>query len=241
MKLYIKNLVENFSREDTPLKVRKVELMDAVGMPLDQMYIFMASDLSRVYYLLNQEITSNQYPVVVRFACIPNRYSMPMYYLENRADAERIVVQINEMLNKDSSIRSIIIQSATPIESAVNKISGRYSLEGINSLPVEEILELYKGSRSTSILNTLATSDPGYVSFSKRIGGLLKPDREINTLSNIKISELRDVYERLARYKEKMTIVKDVISYSQEKLSSDNLVSFEFSYRDGKLVFLDID
>ena len=84
------------------------------------------------------------------------------------------------------SIKYLIIQDATPVESAKDKISGRISFEKEELMPVQEILEIYKGARSTGILNNVDINDPNFQRFTKKAGEFMKPTKKLDTDSLIK-------------------------------------------------------
>ena len=107
--------------------------------------------------------------------------------------------------------------------------------------PIQEVLEIYKGARSTGVLNNVDINDPNYQRFVKKTGEFMKPAKTLDAGSSIEEGEVKEIYDFLNMYREKIETIIDIITKSQKKSTNDMTISFEFSYRDGRIVFSDID
>lgn len=238
-------MVEKFNNIEIPYKIRKIELLETVELPIPKTDYFKRTEIELLRAKVLEELQLHNYPLIVRVACIPDKFSMPFFFIENNMGKDKIDATLNEihsLIKKNSAIKYFILQEATPIETAKDKISGRISFEKGKMAPIQEMLEIYKGARSTGILNNVDVSASNFRIFVKRADEFMKPAKETDKDSSIKVEEIREIFNYLNKYREKMETIIDVITKSRNKSANDDMtISFEFSYRDRKMVFSDID
>jgi len=240
--LSIDKEVEKFKDPKIPYKIRKTQLLENFNLPIPETEYFKREDIVNLKNRTIERIKLSTDPLIIRVACIPDKLSMPFFYVEsNEINISHIIREVGSLLDQDGSIVSLILQDATPKEKISDKISGRISFESEKMIPVEQFLEIYKGSRSTGILNNLSKRDPQFMRFVKEAGHFMRPETEFNGKSTITKLEIKDLYNLLESYKEKMENVKQVIAKSLDKLEKETLVVFEFSYRNGEIIFTDFD
>lgn len=237
-----RKLTEDYGNQSVPFKIRKIELLKNVGLPVPSAEYFDTEDLDEIQENIRKKLHDYPLnPLILRFATIPNKNSMPVFYFESLENLNQLS-QVTDLIQSDPSIKKIILQDATPKEKAIDKISGRLLILDESNSDIELILEIYKGSRSTSILNTVNLDDPNYLRFEKRLGKFLKPVSPINfNNTTIKEYEIRSLAGYLKEYTGKLEIAKDVHISFIKKQSVSHDACFEFSLRDGKINFSDID
>ncbi|MEK7564874.1 MAG: hypothetical protein AAB394_02985 [Patescibacteria group bacterium] len=216
--LMVNKVVEDFNKIEIPLKIRKIKLLETMELPISKIDFIKKEDADSLESMILKKFEYQDYPLIIRFACIPDKFSMPSFYIEKEMDGEEkraIIEKINSLTKDDMSIKYLIIQDATPVESAKDKISGRISFEKEELMPVQEILEIYKGARSTGILNNVDINDPNFQRFTKKAGEFMKPTKKLDTDSLIKESEVREIYSFLNIYQEKIETITDIIAKSQ--------------------------
>ncbi len=234
-------LVERYMDSSIPLKIRKTNLLAMCGLPIPESVFFDKVEIDNLDNEIKSFFGNDSWPLILRVACVPNKSSMPFFYINNEEEVRNVISEAQELLKGDSSIKSFILQEATPEEKAKEKISGRIVLESTRMIPTEQTVEIYKGARSTSILNNVKLGDPRLLRFQKKTGQFMKPEQEITRESNVSEGEIRGIFSSLKGYLEMMESVKAVIAKSEKK-DPDNLsCSFEFSYRAGRITFIDID
>lgn len=233
-------LEENFLDLKVPLKIKKIELLKSLGLPVSESNYFDTDDMEG----LKQAVTSRldgENALMVRFACDPDQFSMPTVSIEKNDDLEDKINQLQQLIIKENHIKKLILTSLTTREQAKNKISGRLMLEADSALPAQSILELYKGSRTTDVLNNPDTSDPNFLFLVKELGGQLKLRNERHSDCPISDSEIGMVFNTLKEYEDRLSMAKEVVAKSKGKTSEKLVVIFEFSYSNGKFVFSDFD
>lgn len=243
-KLVSDKMVEDFNQTETPLKIKKIKLLETVGLPISKMEFIKKENFDDFAGMVLERLRHQDCPLIVRFACMPDKLSMPFFYIEEEAsedERDRIIEKIYSLTNNDQTIKFIILQDATSAESAKDKISGRILFEKGEMMPTQEILEIYKGARSTNILNSVDINDPNFQRFVKNAGEFMKPTKKLDAESSINEGEIRAVHNSLKMYREKIETIIGIIVKSQNKSINDMTISIEFSYRDGKIVFSDID
>lgn len=237
-------IVEKFNNPEVPYKIKKTELLETVGLPTPKTDYFEKAEIEPLKNKILEELQSHNYPLIVRLACIPDKFSMPSFFIEKNMEGNKIDTILNEICSlakKDSTIKYFILQEATPMESAKDKISGRILFEKRGMMPTQEVLEIYKGARSTEILNNVNTDDPNFQRFVKKVGEFMKPTNKLADNTSIKENEIREIYGLLNSYQEKIETVINTITKSQNKSVNDIAISLEFSYRNNEMVFSDID
>lgn len=234
-------LVNELSDEKMPLKVRKIMLLEEVGLPTPKAEIFMRDgfdDIAR--YVEERAKSPDGSPLIIRFGYIPERYSMPTYYVDNPEDIGTTLNRVSAALQEERDVAAVIVQDATPANQATKKISGRMFYQDDFQTGDEIVLELYKGSRSTGILNKVNADDPALVRFVKPYGGFLRPEAGVAGAGILATEDVTEILWRLDKqYKEKIDIARKVFLRLVHK--THPVVSLEFWYRDGKMFFTDLD
>lgn len=133
------------------------------------------------------------------------------------------------------------MQEVVSAENAKDKISGRVLFEEERMAPTQEVLEIYKGSRSTGVLNNVDVNDPNFLRFTKKAGEFMKPEKNLSEDSSVTEGEIREIYNYLNSYREKIETLIKIIAKSQNKSINNMPISLEFSYKDSKFFFSDID
>lgn len=233
-------MVEKFNDHKVPYKIRKIELLEAVGLPTPKAEFFKTDDIEALKSVILKKLQSEDCSLILRVACNPDKFSMPFFFIENDK-LDQILDEIRSLVEKDPTIKYFILQEATPEEAAKDKISGRILFENGEMMPEQEVVEIYKGSRSTNVLNNVDVSDANFFSFVKTAGEFMKPVKKLTPDSLITENEVKDIYNLLNTHREKIEGMIDIIAKSQMKTANDLSVSVEFSYRDGRIVFSDID
>jgi hypothetical protein len=228
-------------KEKIPYKIQKIQLFEQVGLPTPETKFFLRESIEEVASYV-RGLYSDLKPLIIRVACSPDRQSMPHFYIDNKEDIENKLSELKSLINSEKCISYIIVQEATPREEASNKISGRLLFGGKKLSPIEEVVELYKGSRSTSVLNNVNTADHNFVSFEKKAGEFLKPKKlpinnELIKEGDLSEAEVEDVMVRLRNFNDKIELARELFSENEKK---DEII-FEFWYRNGKVAFTDID
>jgi len=234
-------LAERFSDESEPLKVRKIELLQSLGLPTSNMDFFTPENIGDLCDQINLRRQNGEQSLMIRFACVPDRFSMPTLTVEPEDNISELLDNLQDLIVKHPEIKKIILTQFTPEEQAKDKISGRYTLENQFATPVENILELYKGARSTGVLNKANTDDPNFLFFIRESGKQLALRTPKNEGSTIEDGEIRSIYQTLCEYSSKMESAKRIIAKSQDTRFEKLTTIFEFSYLKGRFVFSDID
>ncbi len=242
-RLLLDQMVKEFEKSEIPLKIRKIKLLEMIGLPISKIDFLDKKNLVDLKKIIDEKLKQQDCPLMIRFACVPDKFSMPFFYIEKgmKKDENKIIENINFLVKSDQSIKNLILQEATPVEEAKDKISGRISFEKGEMMPIREIVEIYKGARSTGILNNVDVEDPDFLRLIKAAGEFIKPAEELHKDSSIKKEETVEIYNFLNLYREKMEIIIELIARSQKKSVDNMTISLEFSYRNGRLVFSDID
>ncbi len=240
----IDKIVENFSASEIPTKIKKIKLLEAVGLPISRMDFLVRGNIDRLESLILERLRNQDCPLIVRFACEPDKLSMPFFYIEMTMGSEErvaVIEKIYSLIKADPTIKYLILQDATPIKDIKNKISGRITFEKGEMMPIQEVMEIYKGARSTNVLNNVDVNDPNFRRFVKKAGEFMKPAGRLSADSLIEESEIREIFKLLNFYRDRMESVSDVINKSRGRHTENLTISFEFSYRNGKIIFSDVD
>ncbi|MEA3378348.1 MAG: hypothetical protein U9Q69_01790 [Nanoarchaeota archaeon] len=240
----INKMAEEFNNFEIPYKIKKTNLLEKVGLPTPETDYFKIEELNILKNKILEELQLHDSPLIVRLACIPDKFSMPFFYIEKNmknSEINKIVDDIYSLSQKDSTIKYLILQKTTPLESAKDKISGRILFEKGEMMPIQEVLEIYKGDRSTGILNNVDINNPNFQRFIKKAGEFMKPEKKLSDDTSIRENEIREIYNLLSSYREKIETIVDVITKNQNEFADNMAISLEFSYRDSKIIFSDID
>ena len=234
-------ILESFINSEIPYKVRKSRLMENCGLPMPETDYFKKDEIDKLVERARERLSEESKPLVLRLACIPDKISLPVFYLEQEEDLNNLSKELGDFIEKEPTITSFIVQDATPKTKTKDKISGRVLFRYDKSLPTEMVVEIYKGGRSTGILNELRTSDKDYQRFEKKSGEFIKAATEIDPKTSIGTDETRRIFQQLDSYHEEIARLREVFSKSKEKKVGETPVCLEFSYRNGNLVFTDFD
>ena len=69
----------------------------------------------------------------------------------------------------------------------------------------------------------------------------MKPEKKLSKESSVTEGEIREIYNYLNLYREKIETLIKIIAKSQNKPVNDMPIFLEFSYKSGKIFFSDID
>lgn len=144
--LMIDRMVEDFNKPEIPLKISKIKLLETVGLPISKIDFIKKENTDGLENIILERLKNQDYPLIIRFACIPDKFSMPFFYVEKEMNDEKkgmIIEKIYSLIKNDATIKYLILQDATPTESAKDKISGRISFEKGEMVPIQEVLEIY--------------------------------------------------------------------------------------------------
>ncbi|MDD5710901.1 MAG: hypothetical protein PHV43_02255 [Candidatus Colwellbacteria bacterium] len=233
------HLVEEYDDESTPLKVRKINLLETVGLPISETDILSKDNKQEIKEKIIERLHGGDVSLVVRFSGRDDGLGMPSCYIDNEEDLGDILEQMEDIFTHDPNISHVILQSATPRREASNKVSGRLMMYDDVDSGYDEIVELYKGARSTGVLNLVDPSDPQFHRLVKPLGGFMKPREEIDPSSTLTTGEVVGIVRKLNDKRDAIEIVQSVLR--QSRRHSRNDYTLEFSYRDGDLIFTDID
>jgi len=237
--VWLDRLAEDYTDSEEPYKIRKNKLMERVGLPVLATEYIAADDFAGLKSTLEEKLCEPG-SIIIRLACKPDKLSMPVFYVNNREEIDEVVGDIAKFTAENSLVVVFLVQPATTEEQAKDKISGRLLFNESRYLPLDQVLELYKGARSTGILNNVEPGDKNFLQLQKDARGFLKPTTLIKD-SSISEDELRRIDQQLERYKEQMEAARDIIALSRKKGSDQILVSFEFWWRDHQIFFTDLD
>lgn len=237
----INRMVNKFENQNVPSKIRKIDLLEEAGLPIPKTDYFPKNEIQNLKDKIEERLRNGEDSLVIRIACVPDVHSMPVFYIEKDTDINELIDQINNLLTNELTITHFILRESMPETKAKDKISGRIILEDKKVVPRENVIELYKGARSTAILNTVDIADPNYQRFEKKKGEPLKQITRLSDQSEITEKDMEEINDSLEKYKLKMKNVKEVIAKSGEKDIDDILVCLEFTYLDHEIKFTDID
>lgn len=234
----LERVKEKYLNSSLPLKIAKTELLRDLGLPTPETDYFSKDEISALKTRILQRLPLEEKPLIVRVACVPDRFSMPTFFVEDAKDIDQIIEQMGHLVTSESTVTHFILQNATPKSRVKNKIVGRLLYTGQQSLPLAKIVELYKGAKSADVLDRVKGEDPNYERLEQRLGEFTKP---ISKSTIIDQAETRNIYSILNNYEPQLELAKKIFASGRNKAGDETSASFEFSYRDGNLVFVDID
>lgn len=237
----IDRMVDKFEDRKISSKIRKIKLLEEAGLPTPKIDCFSNNEIKNLEDKIVERLQAGEAFLGIRVACIPDVYSMPSFHIKKNTNIDEVKDWANNLLEKEPAVTDFILSESTPEGKAKNKISGRILLEDKNVAPREVTIELYKGARSTSILNNVDRFDPNYQRFEKKNGELIQQVTKLSDRSSITEKDIKEINEYLEKYKMRMKNVKEVIAKSQNKDFNDMVACFEFTYIDGEFKFIDID
>lgn len=237
----IDRIIKNFQDLEMPYKIRKMELMKSLNLPIPRSDFFSVRDIEDLKKRIEQRLLKGDGALIIRVACVPDKLSMPFFYVEDTNAVDSTIKKINELTKKNESITHLILQQAVSSDLVQNKVSGRILLEANEVFPREQVLEIFKGARSTGALNTLDTKDKNYRRLEKHAGQFMKIYSDVDDRSDIKEDEMRDIYRYVKKYEPDMHLVRGIYAKSANKKTEKMAICFEFSYLNGNFVFTDFD
>lgn len=239
--LIISSLVESFKNKEIPYKIRKINLLMEANLPIPETSYFKKDEIFELKKeVIEKTKNNNNQHFVIRLACIPDKLSMPVFHI-GIDNLDGVLSQIRLLCQQDDSISHLILREAIGVGDEKEKIVGRLTFESSKMLPVEQVLEIYKGSETTSILNNVNPGDPNFYSFTKNAGNFMKPSRQIRETESLSSDEVKELYCELDLYKNQMELVKKVFSEANRKKEEEISLGLEFSFYKGKIFFHDMD
>jgi hypothetical protein len=234
----LKKIENEYINSKSPLKIKKTELLRELGLPIPRTDFFKRNELIALKEKVLQRITEEKRPLIIRVACVPDKFSMPDFSIDKATQIDEILAKLQNLIKKEQTITHLILQSATPKNRIKDKIVGRILYTDMRSQPAAVVIELYKGAKSAGIFNKLDIKDENYVRLEQKLGEFMKLEHKSRTISK---DDTNDIYSSLKEYGSQLEKAKQIYAKSQYKTSDYLSVCFEFSYRDGNLVFVDID
>lgn len=236
-----RKLFEVFENRSVPLKIRKMALMQLAGLPTLNAEIKEADNLLEIFESVEKIVKKGE-SAILRFACIPDRLSVPSIYVNNDKELFDIPQKIANVREKYPEVKKIIVQEATNETDAKTKISGRLMITQ-SADSSEKIVELYKGSRSTGVFDHLDSGDRNYLRFEKGAGEFMKPLKGLSPDTDFVENEVRAVFIALQDYDKAIRRVIRIYNKVNKGANNGALppIVFEFSIRDGKFNFVDVD
>ncbi len=234
-----KESISDFSNDAIPYKIRKIELLKNCGLETPFTEFIDVGLISNLEFKLKERLTRNNNPLVIRFATIPNRYSLPAVYLSNERDLKEVVEKIKKIVDDDHTISHLIVRDHAGQENIDKRIVGRYSLSASSSLPENEILEFYPGAVSISILEKVSEDDPNYIRVIKEVGKFPRLDVSKPYLNYM--VDYNQIKEFLDERMSKLLQVKKVVAFTKNKDPNNIEVCFEFYVIDNNIFFSDFE
>ena len=71
-KLAVNKMAERFNDSEIPYKIRKVELLETVGLPIPKTEYFKKTETQLLKDRIIEELQLHDYPLIIRVACIPD-------------------------------------------------------------------------------------------------------------------------------------------------------------------------
>lgn len=229
---------EKYLNSPLPLKIRKTELLRELGLPIPKSDFFPRTELAALKATILRRLSEDPRPLIVRVACAPDRFSMPSFFIDDAKNLEAISAKVGDLSNQDPTITHFILQNATPKDKVNDKIVGRMIFGSTGSLPLAKTIELYKGAKNASIFENVEATDPNYERLEQRVGEFTKPVSKSSAIGQV---ETKNVYNILTEHESQLEAARVIFAAGQNKPSDEVSTTFEFSYRDGNLVFVDID
>jgi len=233
---FLNNLVEKFNDEQVPLKIRKINLLEAIDLPIPKTDIISRKNELEIKEKISTRLRESNEPLIMRFSGHDDKLGMPSFYIDDEKNLVDVLRRMKDIFTRDLNISHVILQSATPNEEIHNKISGRLMISDDMN---DEIIELYKGARSTGVLNSVNQSDIQFYRLIKPAGGFMRPEKKIDPNSTLNTGEVIDMIRKIDEKRDAIEIARSVLHNSKRHNRND--YTFEFSYRNGNLVFTDID
>lgn len=77
--LFFDKAVEDFNNQEIPYKVRKIDLLRSVDLPIPKTDCFKREEINSLREQILKEVKADESSFIVRFACIPDKFSMPFF------------------------------------------------------------------------------------------------------------------------------------------------------------------
>lgn len=235
------HLVRVLTDGQEPLKIRKIKFMKELGLCFPETDLFERGALEDFIEVVKRRFERGQQHLIVRFACIPDRFSMPTITIDHADNLALARKEIEECIDRFSGIQYVILREFISEQLAKQKISGRVLFWGERA-SMDTSVEIFKGSRSTGVLNRADTSDKNFLLFEKKPGQFMKPAKELPVDSSISVEEIKQIFNHLSQFRERLETARAVIGLSKNGKETDRPdVCFEFSFVDGVFLFVDVD
>lgn len=242
---FLEDAAKRFSGKEIPLKIRKLELLKEIGLPVKEGRYYERGAIDALREDLAQQFDSNrELSFVIRVACEPDKLSMPSFRIDAREGIEQSIQDLLKLIEEDHSIQQVILRPFISPSKIQDRIAGRLSFMG-DTTTTKEILELYRGAETTGVLNVVDPQNPKFRSFTKRAGEFMKPSDGVvpKNGANGTFSEedIKNVYRQLELCREKMDALHEVVAISKKSVPEKTPLTFEFSYLDGDFWYTDFD
>lgn len=90
----IRHLQKTFDDNLLPSKIKKTKLLENVGLPVPDTDYFTAQEIKKLKDKIRIRFKKQGGPLILRVACIPDKYTMPSFYIETLRDAPNIIKKL---------------------------------------------------------------------------------------------------------------------------------------------------
>ncbi len=104
------DLRESLEDRSLPDKIRKIELLKQVGLPIPETAIFSRESIDDALSYIHKVFDGKGKPLIVRVACVPDQFSMPHFYIDEPEDVEVVGERLETLLKSEGTISHIIVQ-----------------------------------------------------------------------------------------------------------------------------------
>lgn len=242
---FIENAARRFREKGVPLKVKKLELLKEIGLPVKEgRYYDRASIDALREDLIQQFDVDNEASFVIRVACEPDKLSMPSFRINVKSEIDSSLLALGRLIEDDRSIKQIILRPFISPGKIKNRIAGRLSFMG-DSTTTQDILELYKGAETTGVFNTVDLQNRRFRSFIRKAGEFMKPSglsiQKDEKDGEVSEEEIKNIHRQLELQREKMDVLHEVVAASKGSIPEKISLTFEFSYLNGEFWYTDFD
>jgi hypothetical protein len=234
----LERIEHEYLNSSLPSKIKKTELLRELGLPIPKTDFFPRGEIAALRKRLVDRLADEKRPMIVRVACVPDKFTMPAFLVDAKENIDQAMKKIEKLVEQDRTITHFILQFATPKDKIIDKIVGRIVYGSASSLPSTKTVELFKGAKNAEIFNHLDTRNRSYERLEQKLGEFVKPKVKSKTISE---EEVKNIHTALEGYEPQLEIAKKIFAKGQNKTNDEISTTFEFSYRDGNLVFVDID
>jgi len=237
---HLATMLGRYSNNSVPLKIRKIELMRECGLDVPETLYVERKEILQLPAILNDLFKANpDQPRVLRVACIPNRHTTPVVYVDTAAEIVSGVAKAREIVAGDTTVTHIMVRPYSGQSNIGRRIVGRFTLLSEWSVPNDEVLEFYAGAKSASIFERVEAHDPKSVRIVKRVGEF--PRNESRNQYPGCAQDYVTISGLLTDRREKMEQVRTILAAKRGVKTNAMEVCFEFYVLGERITFADFD